>query len=58
MGLFVKLLEQITPTDDTIKLFKEIVRRTAARKLGNANREINNIKEKFFIFSTKLRDIE
>lgn len=48
-GLFVKLLEQITTTDGTIKLFKEIVRRTAARKLANANRKINNIKQNYAI---------
>ncbi len=41
--LFVKLLEQITPTEGTIKLFKEIVRRTAARKLGDANNEIKEL---------------
>ena len=41
--LFVKLLEQITPTEGTIKLFKEIVRRTAARKLGDANNEIRKL---------------
>lgn len=43
--LFVELLKQITPTDDTVKLFKEIVRRTAARKLGDANKEIKRLKE-------------
>ena len=41
--LFVKLLEQITPTEGTIKLFKEIVRRTAAKKLGDANNEIKRL---------------
>ena len=42
---FVRFLEQITPTEGTIKLFKEIVRRTAARKLGDANKEINRLHE-------------
>ena len=41
--LFVKLLEQIAPTEGTIKLFKEIVRRTAAKKLGDANDEIKQL---------------
>lgn len=43
--LFMELLERVTPTEGTIRLFKEIVRRTAARKLGDANREINRLHE-------------
>lgn len=38
--LFNEFLEQVTPNEDTIKLFKSIVKRTAAKKLGNANKQL------------------
>lgn len=37
---FEDYLKQITPEEGTIKLFKEIVKRTALKKLGNINKEI------------------
>ena len=42
-SLYEELLEQITPTDGTVKLFKEIVSRTAAKYLGAANKEIERL---------------
>lgn len=44
-NLFVKFLEEVTPTDGTIKLFKEILRRTAAKKLGDTNKELKRLKD-------------
>ncbi len=42
-NVFNNFLQQITPEDSTIKLFKEIVRRTAALKLGKINQEISTL---------------
>lgn len=41
--LFNSFLQQVTPTSGTIKLFKEILKRTAAKKLGMANAELADI---------------
>ena len=38
--LFVDFLEEIKPGEDTIKLLKEIVKRTAVKKLGDKTREL------------------
>ena len=43
--LFVDFLEEITPSEGTIKLFREIVKRTAAKKLGDTTRELANCRE-------------
>ena len=43
--LFVEFLEEITPSEGTIKLFREIVKRTAAKKLGDTPRELANCRE-------------
>ena len=44
--MFIGLLEQITPKESTIKLFKEIIRRTAKKKLIDTNKLLNEISEK------------
>ena len=43
---FEDYLKQITPEESTIKLFKEIVKRTALKKLGNINKEIEECEQK------------
>lgn len=43
---FNEFLQQITPNEGTVKLFKEIVRRTSASKLGDINREIGVLERK------------
>ena len=40
---FNDFLQQVTPTDGTVRLFKEILKRTAAKKLGAANAELADI---------------
>lgn len=42
---FVDFLEEITPSEGVLKLFKEIVKRTAAKKLGDATRELAKCRE-------------
>ncbi|MBQ9017576.1 recombinase family protein [Candidatus Saccharibacteria bacterium] len=44
--MFVSLLEQITPKESTIKLFKEIIKRTAKKKLLDTNKMLNDLGEK------------
>ena len=44
--VFEDYLRQITPEEGTIKLFKEIVKRTAFKKLGNINKEIGEYEQK------------
>lgn len=43
--LFVDFLEEITPSEGVIKLFKEIVKRTTAKKLGDTTRELAKCRE-------------
>ncbi len=50
---FEEYLKQITPEEGTIKLFKEIVKRTALKKLGNINREIEEYEQKRAELSAK-----
>lgn len=42
--IFAKFLEDITPTDGTVKLFKEIVKRTVHKQLGSVNTEIKALR--------------
>ncbi len=49
---FEDYLKQITPEEGTIKLFKEIVKRTALKKLGNINKQIDELEAK----SKEIRD--
>ena len=42
--LFEAFLNMVTPTDSTIKLFREIVRRTASKKLKDVNTELNDLR--------------
>ncbi len=44
--IFECYLKQITPTKEMVKLFKEIVRRTALKKLGNTNKQISELEAK------------
>ena len=52
--LFVDFLEEITPSEGTIKLFKEIVKRTAAKKLGDTTRELAQRREAISDIDKKL----
>ena len=52
--LFVDFLEEITPNEGTIKLFKEIVKRTAAKKLGDTTRELAQHREAISDIDKKL----
>ena len=45
-AIFEEYLKQITPEEGTVKLFKEIVKRTALKKLGNINKEIEEYERK------------
>ena len=52
--LFVDFLEEIKPGEDTIKLLKEIVRRTAVKKLGDKTRELTQYREAISDIDEKL----
>ena len=52
--LFVDFLNDITPNEGTIRLFKEIVKRTAAQKLSSANKELNKYKGEMSDIDRKL----
>lgn len=54
--LFKNYLEIITPNDQTVKLFKKILKRTAVKKLGNTNVELNKAREEVSILDTKLNN--
>lgn len=41
---FQALLEKVTPTEGTVRLFKAIVKRTAAKKLTHVNKEIGDLR--------------
>lgn len=43
--LFVDFLEEITPNEGVIRLFKEIIKRTAAKKLGDTTRDLARHRE-------------
>lgn len=51
--VFMDYLQQITPEEGTIKLFKEIAKRTALQKLGNINKEIEKYEQIRAELSTK-----
>lgn len=42
-ALFNDFLQQLVPTDGAVRLFKEILKRTAAKKLNNANIELKEL---------------
>lgn len=42
--VFRDLLEDVTPTEGTVRLFKTIVKRTAGRKLKSVNKEIDDVR--------------
>ena len=41
---FNDFLQQVTPTEGTVRLFKEILKRTAIKRLGNVNTELEAIR--------------
>ena len=55
--LFVNFLEEITPNEGTIRLFKEIVKRTTARKLGDTTKQLAKCREEISEIDKKLVDI-
>lgn len=54
--LFVDYLKSITPAEPTVKLFKEILKRTAIKKLGNTNAELNKAREELTTIDVKLNN--
>lgn len=52
--LFVDFLEEIAPNEGTVKLFEEIVKRTAAKKLGDTTRELTQHREAISDIDKKL----
>ena len=52
--LFVDFLNDITPNEGTVKLFKEIVKRTAAKKLGNTTKELSECRDEVSLIDKKL----
>ena len=54
--LFADYLETITPNDGTVKLFKEIIKRTAVRMLGDTNKELAKCRERVSEIDKKLVD--
>ena len=42
-SLFNEFLQNVAPSDEILKLFKEITKRTAAKKLGEVNRELGEL---------------
>ncbi len=54
--LFIEFLEEIMPNDGTVKLFKEIVKRTAVKRLGNATKELTKCREEISDIDKKLVD--
>ncbi len=54
--LFVEYLEDITPNDGTVKLFKEIIKRTSVKMLGDTNKELAKCREKVSEIDKKFVD--
>ena len=54
--LFVDFLNEIMPTKGTVKLFKEIVKRTAAQKLDETNKELTKCREDISAIDSKLNN--
>lgn len=52
--LFVDFLEELTPSEGAIRLFKEIVKHTAAKKLGDTTRELARRREAISDIDKKL----
>ena len=51
---FADYLEEITPTEGTVRLFMEVVKRTAAQKLGDTNKELTKCREEMTEIDNKL----
>lgn len=54
--LFIDFLNEIMPCEGTVRLFKEIVKRTAAKKLGDTNKELAKCREEVSDIDKKLVD--
>lgn len=54
--LFVNYIKEITPNDSTIKLYKEIIKRTAAKKLGDTNKELARCRDDISTIDSKLNN--
>lgn len=54
--LFIEYLQTIAPNESTVKLFKEILKRTAVKKLGNTNIELNKAREEVSVIDAKLNN--
>lgn len=53
---FVDYLNEITPTEGMVQLFMEVVKRTAAQKLGDTNKELMKCREEMTDIDNKLVD--
>jgi site-specific DNA recombinase len=54
--LYVDFLDTLMPTDETIKLFKATLRRTAAKKLNDTNAELAECRNELSDIDTKLNE--
>lgn len=54
--LFVDFIQEITPTDGTVRLFKEVIKRTAAKKLSDTNAELAKCREGITTIDSKLNN--
>lgn len=54
---FVDYLKDITPADNTVKLYKEVIKRTAALRLNNTNKELAKCREEISAIDSKLNNI-
>lgn len=54
---FVDYLKDITPADNTVKLYKEVIKRTAALRLSNTNKELAKCREELSAIDSKLNDV-
>ena len=52
--LFVSYLNEIAPNDGTVKMFKEITKRTAAKKLSDTNLELASCRAKLSVIDEKI----
>lgn len=52
--LFVNLLDSITPTEATLKLFKEIVKRTAKQKYSELNSSLSELQSKRLVLDERI----
>ena len=51
---FIEFLDEITPKESTVKLFKEIIKRTASRKLADTNKDLAKCRKEISEIDSKL----